>query len=103
MADRGPLPQWHLVDEETGVFESTGDDGTRWRLWQVAAPSPDDPFPAGWRLAPSDDLTNTNYIAGVGNMYFAMDLAGMRIAGDAVHTDPEGAKRQLGFDGDQEG
>jgi len=81
-----------------GPYEATAPDGTTWRLWCADSPPPDDPFPAGYRLAPSDNLGNVNFISGEGGLYHALDMAGLRIAADAVRADPDGARRQLGLE-----
>jgi hypothetical protein len=79
-----------------GPYEATDPHGAVWRLWAVDSPPADDPFPAGYRLAPRDDLANVNFISDHGGLYHALDTAGLRIAGDAVRADPGGARRQLG-------
>lgn len=61
-------------------------------------PGTSDPFPRGYRLAPCNDLGNINFITGDHGLYYALDTAGMRIAGDAIRRDPDGARRQLGLD-----
>lgn len=93
----GPLPQWRALGHG-GPWEAVGDDGRAWRLWAVDEPPADDPFPAGYRLAAADELANVNYISDEGGLYHALDMAGMRIAGDAVRADPDGARRQLGLE-----
>jgi hypothetical protein len=93
----GPLPQWTAV-KPGGPYEAAGDHGTTWRLWAVDTPPADDPFPAGYRLAPRDDPGNVNYITREHGLYHALDMAGMRIAGDAIRSDPDGARRQLGLE-----
>jgi len=93
----GPLPQWTAI-KWGGPYEAIAPDGTIWRLWAVDAPPDDDPFPVGYRLAPRDDLGNVNFITGDGGLYQALDMAGLRIAGDAVRADPDGARRQLGLE-----
>jgi hypothetical protein len=93
----GPLPLWTAI-KLGGPYEAVDPVGTTWRLWAVYSPTADDPFPAGWRLAPQDDLGNVSFISGIGGLYHAMDMAGLRIAADAVRADPDGARRQLGFD-----
>lgn len=98
VSDNGPLPQWTALSPG-GPYEATAPDGTLWRLWAAGFPPADDPFPAGWRLAPRDDPGNMNFISGEGGLYFVLDMAGMRISGDAVRADPDGARRQLGLEG----
>lgn len=93
----GPLPQWTLV-QYGGPYEATDTRGVSWRLWKVDSPPADDPFPAGYRLAPRDEPGNVNFITGEHGLYYALDMAGLRIAGGAVRADPNGARRQLGFD-----
>lgn len=90
MSADGPLPQWTML-KPGGPYEATAPDGTAWRLWH-------EDRPAGYRLAPRDDPDKVNYVTDEGGLYVALDLAGMRIAGDAVRADPEGARRQLGLD-----
>lgn len=86
MTRRGPLPQWEII--APGIYEAAGDRQQRWRLWSAA---PD------YRLAPVDDLADAEIITAAKGLYYAMDLAGMRIAKDAVRADPDGARRQLGL------
>jgi hypothetical protein len=95
----GPLPQWTQVGG-TGrdVFEAVDPSGGVWRLWAVAVPSGDDPFPPGYRLARRDDPRNINFITARGGLYFALDDAGLRIAGEAVRADPDGARREPGLE-----
>jgi hypothetical protein len=81
-----------------GPYEATDPHGVAWRLWAAGSPPADDPFPAGYRLAPRDDLANVNFISDHGGLYHALDMAGLRIAGDAVRADPGGARRQLGLE-----
>lgn len=98
MSADGPLPQWRAAEPE-GTYEATAPDGIAWWLWHEAAPPPGDQFPPGYRLAPVEDPLNFSYVTDQGGLYLALDLAGMRLAGDAVRADPEGARRQLGLDG----
>jgi hypothetical protein len=94
----GPLPQWtQLGGYGSGTFEAPDPTGVMWRLWAVDDPAPGDPFPRGYRLAPRDDLDNINFVTGEHGLYHALDTAGMRIAGDAIRLDPDGARRQLGL------
>lgn len=97
MSGTGPLPQWRM-DKPGGPYEATAPDGTTWRLWHVDSPPPDDPFPAGYRLAPRDDPGSINFVDGEGGLYHVLDMAGLRIAADAVRADPGGARRQLGLE-----
>jgi hypothetical protein len=93
---RGPLPQWRQIDTDNGlVYEATGTGGHDFRLW----PEPGSPQrEAGWWLAPCTNLDQSVWISGPGNLYYALDLAGMRISAAAVRADPDGARRQLGLD-----
>jgi hypothetical protein len=93
----GPLPRWTPITL-SGPYEAPDPDGRVWRVWRVDVPGPGDPFPVGWRLAPRDDLGNINFIPGDGGLYSVLDLAGLRIAADAVRADPDGARRQLGLE-----
>jgi hypothetical protein len=93
----GPLPQWR-TGKPGGQYEATAPDGTAWRLWHVDFPPPRDPLPAGYRLAPCDDLGNIIFISGERGLYHALDMAGLRIAASAVRADPDGARRQLGLE-----
>lgn len=99
MSDSGPLAQWKAL-AYGGPYEATAPDGTAWRPWHVDRPPSGDPFPAGYRLAPRDDPGNVNFISDEGALYHALDMAGLRIAADAVRADPDGARRQLGLNGD---
>ncbi|MFC9505344.1 hypothetical protein [Streptomyces sp. NPDC057002] len=94
-APGGPLPAWDIVGSE---YEAVTGDGVVWRLWEVTRPADDDPHPAGYRLAPRDDLTDPMFITGKSGLYHALDLAGVRIASPEVQADPAGARRQLGLD-----
>ncbi|MEU1071572.1 MULTISPECIES: hypothetical protein [unclassified Streptomyces] len=96
----GPLPQWTLVgDYGSGTYEAEDPHGVSWRLWLVEQPASDDPLPPGYRLAPRDAPgVSPAFITRKHGLYFAMDKAGMQIAGDAVRADWEGARRQLGLD-----
>ena len=96
MSRPGPLPQWEVIDWG-GPYEAVDGDGTVWRLWHVEQPPPGDPHPPGWRLAPRG-TPDVEYIPGDGGLYHALDMAGLRIAADAVRRDPDGARRQLGLD-----
>lgn len=94
----GPLPLWTQIGGiGSTIFEAPDPGGTMWRLWAVDDPAPADPFPRGYRLAPCDDLDNINFITGEHGLYHTLDTAGLRIAGDAIRRDPEGARRQLGL------
>jgi hypothetical protein len=93
----GPLPQWTPLGYG-GPWEATSPDGKAWRRSAVSMPPAGDQFPAGYRLAPHDDLGNVSYITGEHGLYHALDMAGLRIAGDAVRADPDGARRQLGLE-----
>lgn len=97
MSYDGPLPQWTPVGHG-GPWEAADPHGRMWHLWHVDSPPADDPFPAGYRLAPYDDLGNVSYITAEHGLYHALDTAGLRIAGDAVRADPDGARRQLGLE-----
>lgn len=83
---RGPLPQWDTLTG--GVYEAAGDGDQRWRLWATAG---------DYRLAPVDDLADMQTITADHGLYYAMSIAGMRIAPDAVRADPDGARRELGL------
>ncbi|MFE1451894.1 hypothetical protein [Streptomyces olivaceoviridis] len=100
---RGPLPQWEPIGGfGSGTYEAKDPDGTAWRLWLVEQPTGDDPLLPGYRLAPRDSPTDTTYITAEHGLYNALDQAGMRISGRAVQADPDGARRQLGLDRDDE-
>lgn len=95
----GPLPGWRPVDGwGSGTFEATAPDGTVWRLWLIDQANKQ----AGYRLAPADGSSASEFISDAGGLYAALDRAGMRIAADAVRADPEGARRQLGLDAETE-
>lgn len=79
----GPLPQWTPL-AYGGPWEAPAPDGTVWRLRAEDAPSADDPFPVGYRLAPRDDLGNVTFITGDGGLYEALDMAGLHITGDGL-------------------
>lgn len=92
----GRLPQWASVDPITfGTFEAVGDGARRWRLQAVDEATAE--RRVGWWLAPVDDLDNLTWVSEPGNLYVAMDRAGMRIAASAVRADPDGARRQMGL------
>ncbi|MFI7096824.1 hypothetical protein [Streptomyces lydicus] len=92
----GPLPQWELIGGfGSDTYEAVDPDGMTWRLWLVEQPNAEDPLPPGYRLAPRDNPTDPTYITAAGGLYHALDLAGLRIAGTAVRSDPDGARQQL--------
>ena len=91
----GPLPQWTLINATT--FETPDPENVVWRLWKVEEPGVGDPYPRGWRLAPRENLDTITFIVGDSGLYRVLDQAGMRIAGDAIRCDPDGAYRQLGL------
>ncbi|MFI6030838.1 hypothetical protein [Amycolatopsis magusensis] len=101
----GALPQWTPIHDgpdselyEDGLYyEATGSDDRTWRLWMVTDTRPDDPFPAGWRLAPVDALDQTNYIQRVGG-FREFDQASLRIADrHELRADPLAVRQQLGL------
>jgi hypothetical protein len=94
---QGPLPEWTMAGYG-GPYEAVDPGGVAWRLWHAEKPSAADPHPAGYRLAPVDDLDIAEYVTADRGLYHALDMAGMRIAADAVRDDPEGAVLQLGLD-----
>lgn len=84
-----PLPQWRQVDGVgSGLFETEDHHGVTWRLTRS---------PNGWSLAPRDEPGEDCNITAEHGLYYALDIAGLRISGDAVRGDPEGAMRQLGL------
>lgn len=89
----GPLPSWKTV-VNPGVYEATAPDGTVWRL-RDAGPPPPDPHTAGYLLAPRDHPDLAEPVSGAHGLFHAFDIAGMRIAADAVRADPDGTRRQL--------
>lgn len=97
MTATGPLPQWTMTGYG-GPYEATGPNGVTWRLWHVENPPAGDPHPAGYRLAPvNDPSVPAEYVTAEHGLYYALDMAGMRIAADAVRGDPEGAALQMGL------
>lgn len=94
MSRTGPLPEWTMAGYG-GPYEADDPHGVTWRLWHVPEPAPGDPHPAGYRLAPVGDLAAAEYVTAEHGLYHALDMAGMRIAADAVRGDPEGAALQL--------
>jgi hypothetical protein len=72
-----------------GPYEATDPGGTVWRLSLAEG---------GWLLAPRDEPDKAEFITGEHGLYHALDMAGLRIAGDAVRADPDGARRQLGLE-----
>lgn len=97
MGQRGPLPQWSTVGGFGGFYTAEDPQGVTWRLWRVEQPAANDNLPAGYRLAPLDGSASPVFVTGEYGLYRALDIAGMRIAEDAVRADPEGAARQMGF------
>ena len=93
MTSTGPLPEWTMA-RYGGPHEAVSPAGVTWRLWRAAE------HPAGYRLAPVDNLAAAEYVTAEHGLYYALDMAGMRIAADAVRGDPEGAALQLGFSAD---
>lgn len=98
MSDRtGPLPQWTPIDLVAGVYEATGDGGRAWRLRAVYDSDQVDARPVRYLLAPHDGLTRAETITAEHGLYFALDIAGMRIASEAVSADPGRARQQMGL------
>lgn len=95
---RGPLPQWNRVGGYgSGVYEASDPSGTAWRLRLVKEAAAQDGFGVGYRLAPRDTPEQTSFITSQHGLYYALDMAGMQIAADAVRADPEAALQQLGL------
>lgn len=83
-----------------GSARDRKDERKQQQLWAVYDSDSIDAHPVDYRLAPRDDLPSAVSISAEHGLYFALDVAGMRIAGDAVRSDPDGARRQLGLEGD---
>jgi hypothetical protein len=93
----GPLPQWTEVGGiGSGVFEATAPDGIVWLL--VAEEAQGDQRVRAWLLSPRDVLSDVDIITAEHGLHRALDMAGLRIASEAVRRDPEGARRQLKLD-----
>lgn len=98
-ARHGPLPQWEMVGSYgSGTFQAEDLHGIIWRLWLMEQPADDDLLPPGYRLAPRDDPSNPTFITRDHGLYHALDMAGMQIATNEVHADPQGARQQLGLE-----
>lgn len=97
MSDRSKLPVWTRIwAGDTYIYEGTDSRGRTWRMWFVEDDAPSDPFPAGWRFAPIDELDQINFIAHVGGGR-EFDTAAMRIDAGEVVGDP-GFRHRMGLD-----
>lgn len=84
MSGLSQLPVW---DGDTYIYEAVDSLGRAWRMWFVRDETADDPFPAGWRFAPIDELHQANFIAHIGGGR-ELDIAAMRIDAGEVAGDP---------------
>lgn len=87
----GPFPKWKRVGGPgSRSYEAVDFGGVTWVLWMVEQPQGDDPIPPGYRLARRDDLSRPDHITAKRGLYSALDMAGLRIASQAVRDDPDG-------------